>query len=125
MNAYVGKNDHALVIQSVAFISLFYMSMCTYWSLFQINLGWQYKLQGPQLSGHSSLVFNAQYFSRLQFTLGFNFLMTLNIKQAEKAAFSNLMRNITIVPLFGTSFTGNFIYLFMCLKVKIIICLYY
>jgi LMBR1-like membrane protein len=105
MNAYYGKNDHAIVIQSVAFAVLFYMSLTTYWSLFQINLGWQYKLAGPQLSAHSSLVFNAQYFSRLQFSLGYNFLMSLNLKSADKAAFSSLMQNITIVPLFGTSFT--------------------
>jgi hypothetical protein len=103
------------------------MSVCTYWSLFQINLGnipyalyyiscttivncrflysgWQYKLAGPQLSNQSSLVFNAQYVSRLQFSLGFNFLMILHLSRSEKTAFNNLMKNITIIPLFGTSF---------------------
>jgi hypothetical protein len=70
-----------------------------------MNQGWQYKLAGPQLSPHSSLVFNAQYFSRLQFSLGFNFLMTVHLSQSDKTAFSGLLQNITIVPLFGTSFT--------------------
>lgn len=104
INAYSGKDDEAIVIQSVSFVALFYMSVCTYWSLFQINLGWQYKLSGPQLSNHSSLVFNAQYVSRLQFSLGFNFLMILHLSRSEMTAFNNLMKNITIIPLFGTSF---------------------
>ena len=105
MDAYQGKGDYVVVIQSIAFLALFYMSVCTYWSLFQINLGWQYRLAGPQLSSYPSLVFNAQYFSRLQFSLGFNFLMTLNTKSSDLTAFSGLMSNIAIVPLFGTSFT--------------------
>ena len=105
MNAYRKKGDYTVVIQSIAFVALFYMSLCTYWSLFQINLGWQYKLAGPQLSSYPSLVFNAQYFSRLQFSLGFNFLMTLNMKSSDLTAFNGLMSNIAIVPLFGTSFT--------------------
>ena len=105
MDTYQGKRDHGVVIQSIAFAALFYMSLCTYWSLFQINLGWQYKMAGPQLSAYPSLVFNAQYFSRLQFSLGFNFLMTLNTKASDLTAFSGLMSNIAIVPLFGTSFT--------------------
>ena len=105
ISAYKGRSDEAVIVQSVSFVALFYMSVCTYWSLFQINLGSQYKLAGPQLSSHSSLVFNACYFSRLQFTLGFNFLMTLNLPETENTAFNSLMRNMSIVPLFGTSFT--------------------
>ena len=105
IKSFSGKVEEAVVVQSVAFVALFYMSICTYWSLFQINFGWQYKLAGPQLSAYPSLIFNAQYFARLQFSLGFNFLMTLNMASSEKTAFNSLMSNIAIVPLFGTSFT--------------------
>ena len=65
-------------IQTVTFITLAYMSLCTYWSLFRMNLGWAYTLQGPQQSSPFSLLYNGEYFSRLQFALGYNFLMTLN-----------------------------------------------
>jgi hypothetical protein len=73
------KAKNALVIQAITFFALLYMSVCTYWSLFRLNLGWAFTLQGPQQSPPASLIFNGEYFSRLQFALGYNFLMTLNI----------------------------------------------
>jgi hypothetical protein len=81
IGAYSTNRDSSVnsaFIQFVCFFTLAYMSLCTYWSLFQLNLGWAYTLQGPQLSPPSSLIFNGQYFSRLQFPLGYNFLLTLN-----------------------------------------------
>ena len=72
------SNESSVLVQGVAFIFLAYMSICTYWSLFRINLGWAYSLQGPQQSSPSSMIFNAEYFSRLQFTLGYNFLVILH-----------------------------------------------
>lgn len=81
MGAYESDNtvQSPVVIQGFAFLYLSYMSICTYWSLFQLNLGWQYSLQGPQLSPHTSLLFNGCYFSRLQFSMGYNFLLTMNV----------------------------------------------
>ena len=73
------REKNAVVMQAVSFLALSYMSICTYWSLFRLNLGWAYTLQGPQLSPPSSLIFNGEYFSRLQFALGYNFLMFLNV----------------------------------------------
>ncbi len=64
--------------QFFSLLALVYMSVCMYWSLFRMNLGWAFTLQGPQQSPPSSLIFNAEYFSRLQFPLGFNFLLVLN-----------------------------------------------
>jgi hypothetical protein len=65
-------------IQLVSFLCLAYMSLCTFWSLFKMNLGWSYTLHGPHQSPDSSLLFNANYMSRLQFPLGYNFLLFLN-----------------------------------------------
>jgi hypothetical protein len=65
-------------IQLVSFLFLAYMSLCTFWSLFKMNLGWSYTLHGPHQSPASSLLFNANYMSRLQFPLGYNFLLFLN-----------------------------------------------
>ena len=67
--------------QSIIFIFLSYMSVCTYWSLFRLNIGWAYTMQGPHLSPPSSLLFNGTYFCRLQFYIGYNFILFLNVKQ--------------------------------------------
>lgn len=98
------ESEPATLIQGVSFFFLAYMSICTYWSLFRINLGWSYSLQGPQQSTPSSLIFNAEYFSRLQFTLGYNFLMILHVPKTSQSAFHSLMNNIAMIPVFGTSF---------------------
>lgn len=80
-----------ILVQAVSFLALMYMSVCMYWSLFRLNLGWAFTLQGPQQSPPSSLIFNGEYFSRLQFPLGYNFLMTLNVpRYVVRILFSGL-----------------------------------
>lgn len=83
MGAYKTSSNHidqrSVLVQAVSFVALAYMSICTYWALFKINIGWKFKLQGPQLSPTPSLIFNAEYFSRLQFAMGYNFLLCLNV----------------------------------------------
>ena len=79
MTAYDYQTSNSVMVQGISFIALMYMSMCTYWPLFRLNIGWTYKLQGPQQSSPFSLIFNAEYLSRLQFTIGYNFLMYLNV----------------------------------------------
>lgn len=69
------------IVQALSFAYLFYMSLCTFWSMFKMNLGWTFTLQGPHQSPDTSLLFNATYLSRLQFSLGYNFLLFLNSKQ--------------------------------------------
>lgn len=66
------------VVQCFAFFALAYMSICTYWAMFRMNLGWAFTLQPNQQSPATSLLFNATYFCRLQFSLAFNFLLMLN-----------------------------------------------
>lgn len=105
MGAYELDLAKPVLVQAVAFLVLAYMSMCTYWTLFRLNIGWSYRLQGPQLSPPSSLIFNAEYLSRLQFALGYNFLLCINVSRSGQTAFRQLMQNIEIIPVFGTSFT--------------------
>jgi hypothetical protein len=106
MGAYNPQRaENALVMQGVSFLALSYMSICTYWSLFRLNLGWSYTLQGPQQSPPASLIFNGQYFSRLQFALGYNFLLLLNVSKTSDSSFNQIMSNMTLIPVFGTSFT--------------------
>lgn len=93
------------IVQTISFGYLFYMSLCTFWSLFKINLGWSFTLQGPHQSPASSLLFNATYLSRLQFSLGYNFLLFLNSPRIDGTSFQFLMADMEIVPLFGSSFS--------------------
>lgn len=98
-------SSNFIAIQIISVLTLAYMSICTYWSLFRINLGAMYTLQGPQLSLPASLIFNAQYFSRLQFSLGYNFLIMLNIQGTDRTAFNKLMSNMNTIPVFGHQVT--------------------
>lgn len=81
MGAYNIEHIDPTVVQAISFLALAYMSISTYWTLFRMNIGWSYRLQAPQLSPPSSLIFNGEYLSRLQFSLGFNFLLCLNDKR--------------------------------------------
>lgn len=92
------------MVQSVSFIYLLYMSFCTFYSFFKLNFGWNFTLQGNQQSPGTSLIFNATYLSRLQFSLGYNYLLFLNVPKIDNTSFQNLMSNMEIVPLFGNSF---------------------
>jgi hypothetical protein len=57
-----GASDDALGVQLWAFFALLYMSVCVFWSLFNLNLGWAYSLQvhctSPSLSLSISLYFS-------------------------------------------------------------------
>ncbi len=78
MGAYQTDHIDPTVVQAISFFALAYMSICTYWTLFRMNIGWSFRLQAPNLSPPSSLIFNGEYLSRLQFSLGYNFLLCLN-----------------------------------------------
>lgn len=60
--------------------------------------------QGNQQSPATSLIFNGTYLSRLQFSLGYNYLLFLNVQRIDNTSFQHLMSNMDIVPLFGNSF---------------------
>lgn len=105
-------------VQTVSFLTLAYVSTCAYWSLFRGNLfGLEYVVSSPQLSPPAALIVNGEYFTRLQFSVGFNFLLLLNSKQrltSDSVAFLGLLRNMETIPLLGTSFT---VYAPICLVV--------
>lgn len=105
MTAYSYQNASPVMVQAVSFMALAYMSICTYSPLFRINIGFSFKLQGPQQSPPSSLIFNGKFLSRLQFALGYNFLYSINVPRTQLTAFKQIMRHINIIPLFGTNFS--------------------
>lgn len=111
------RQAQQVLVQAVAFLFLCYLSVCTYATLFRINLGGFYRLQAPQLSPHTSLLINAQYVSRLQFSIGYNFLSLLHVSPAllDRTAFRQLIqRNMSVLPIFGSR-ASIAIYVPLCL----------
>ena len=64
-----------ILFQIAALVPLLYMSICVYSCLFQMSLLGPYCLRGNRQSHGVALVFNAQYLVRLQFPLGYNYLL--------------------------------------------------
>jgi hypothetical protein len=107
----INSADNAVVawIQLVAVIPYAYMSICTFYSLFKVKFFGMIALYGPHHSTPGPLLFNAIYLIRLQFPLGFNYLLTvyppgLRKTHGEDVAFNALMSSMDTVPLFGTGF---------------------
>ena len=88
-----GKDGKStLGIQVTCFMVLAYMALCTFYSLFNVNIaGVEYSLS-PQSSPPSSLLVNAIYFSRLQFSIGFNFVILCGSNRLEHMCFDKLMQ---------------------------------
>jgi hypothetical protein len=73
---YQYENSSTRVLfQISALVPLLYMSICVYACLFQMSLLGPYCLRGNRQSTGVALVFNAQYLVRLQFPLGYNYLL--------------------------------------------------
>ncbi|KAL3788899.1 hypothetical protein HJC23_002653 [Cyclotella cryptica] len=80
------------------------ISICVYTCLFQMSLLGPYCLRGNRQSHGVALVFNAQYLVRLQFPLGYNYLMMLKYDMTN-CSFHSIMSDMSTIPFFGTSFT--------------------
>mmetsp|Transcript_5562 Transcript_5562/g.8221 ORF Transcript_5562/g.8221 Transcript_5562/m.8221 type:complete len:642 (-) Transcript_5562:117-2042(-) len=94
------------LFQIAALIPLLYMSTCVYSSLFKLGTFGPYCLRGNRQSHGVALLFNAQYLVRLQFPLGYNYLlMTKYDISFTNCAFSQLMSHMDTVPVLGTSFS--------------------
>ncbi len=72
---YATANWAQIAFQICALIPLLYMSLCVYTCLFQMSSLGPYCLRGNRQSNGVALVFNAQYLVRLQFPLGYNYLL--------------------------------------------------
>ncbi|KAL7470533.1 hypothetical protein ACHAXS_010784 [Conticribra weissflogii] len=93
-----------ILFQTCALIPLLYMSLCVYTCLFQMSLLGPNCLRGNRQSHGVALIFNAQYLVRLQFPLGYNYLLMLKY-EITKCAFSDIMSDMSTIPFFGTSFS--------------------
>lgn len=89
-----------------ALIPLLYMSACVYSSLFKLSFFGPYCLRGYKQSPGVALLFNAQYLIRMQFPLGYNYLLMLKYDtESTNCAFAQVMSDMSTVPFFGTNFS--------------------
>ncbi len=108
------KRD-GLFFQIAVLIPLLYMAICVSTGLFSVGRFGPYSLRGHRQSTGTALVFNTQYLVRLQFSLGYNYLMMLKYDTSD-CAFSQFVGQMDIVPLFGKSFPvyAPLLILFLC-----------
>jgi len=106
LGATDGITGRGVLFQIAALVPLLYMSACVYGSLFKLSIFGPFCLRGCRQSPGVALIFNAQYLVRLQFPLGYNYLMMLKYDTASTTcAFSRVMSHMETVPFFGTSFS--------------------
>lgn len=96
------QSSHQIPFQIAALVPLLYMSLSLYSSLFQI-FG-SYSLRGNRQSHGVALLFNAQYLVRLQFPLGYNYLLMLKYDLSH-CAFGAIMDDMSTIPFLGASFS--------------------
>jgi len=94
--------DFEFAVQLAALVPMMYMSLCIYRTLFTLKIYGDLSLQGPHLSPVGALLFNAQQMIRLQFSLGYSFI--LMAKYNRITALQLLMNNMVVVPIFGKDF---------------------
>jgi len=92
-----------IFFEFIIVILLIYMCLCTYTSLFKLQLFQYYRLFPHHHTDNNSLVFCAAYLCRLIFPLCYNFL---NLTDNSQTAFSKIMGKIDLVPLLGKEFNG-------------------
>lgn len=86
--------------QLLMFLSLIYISLCTYYSLFMIRIFNAYHFVPSGATDSQTLLFSATNFGRLAPVITYNFLLMIN----KPSTFSNFMDEMSVIPISGTSF---------------------
>jgi len=103
-------SDFLIFVESLSLsIPLLYITFCVFSSLMKITAFTNFKCNMNRMTSAVALAFNAQYFVRIQFPLGYNFLLMFKYEENNESscgsmAFSQLMSNMSTVPFFGTGF---------------------
>jgi len=100
---WMSKDTYDLSLQLLLGLPFLYMTVCTYYSLFSLNLMTFYKLHAGQQTEGSNLLFNAALLCRLVPALSYNFI--INVDEDLHTAFTDIMGNMNVVPLFGSAFS--------------------
>ncbi|CAI9284602.1 unnamed protein product [Lactuca saligna] len=97
----IGTKD--MLVQVVAFVPLFYMCICTYYSLFKIGMLTFYSFT-PRHTSSVSLLMICSMVARYAPPISFNFLNLIRL-DGKKTIFEERMGNIdNAVPFFGKGF---------------------
>ncbi|CAA2993521.1 LMBR1 domain-containing 2 homolog A-like [Olea europaea subsp. europaea] len=98
----VKKNE--MLVQVAAFITLVYMCVCTYYSLFKIGMLTFYYFT-PRQTSSVSLLMICLMVARYAPPISYNFLKLIHLDKDAKTIFENRMGNIDdAVPFFGKGF---------------------
>lgn len=93
-----------MLVQVVAFVPLFYMCICTYYSLFKIGMLTFYSLT-PRHTSSVSLLMICSMVARYAPPVSYNFLNLVRLDENKKTIFEKRMGNIdNAVPFFGKGF---------------------
>jgi hypothetical protein len=102
LGVYEISDNSEIKLQLYSSIILIYLTVCAYYSLFTINLGWKYTIRDNQKTPYTALVFNAEYTARLQFALCYNLIMLIDSEKTEYCAFQTIMQRMETTPVLGT-----------------------
>ncbi|KAK1439466.1 hypothetical protein QVD17_05284 [Tagetes erecta] len=93
-----------MLVQVVAFVPLFYMCICTYYSLFKVGMLTFYSFT-PRHTSSVSLLMICSMVARYAPPVSFNFLNLISLDGEKKTIFEKRMGNIdNAVPFFGKGF---------------------
>jgi len=84
----INSSGGYVMAQLLCWIPLFYLSICVYFALFNVNLAGMYGLYPHHQTDAGSLIFSGMNFMRISAPLAYNFLQMINV---EGTAFMNFM----------------------------------
>jgi hypothetical protein len=107
LNSFSDETRHnGFLFQICASIPILYMSACVYYGLFKLSSFGSLCLRGHKQVQGSAFLFNSIFFVRMQFPLGYNYLLMLKYHASyTDCAFAKFMGNMAVVPIFGESFS--------------------
>jgi hypothetical protein len=122
--AALSEHHGPAVIQLASLLPYAYMSLCTFYSLFKLKVSGLLSLHAPHQSTPGPMLLNAIYLIRLQFPLGYNYLLLLSPPSAHGRAavgddvvFNHLMSSMQTIPIFGASFVVYAPIVLVCVSV--------
>ena len=90
-----------LVGYGFSLVFILYMSLCIYYGLFNIKFTSYYELHGNKQTDPFSLLYSANFLTKLAPPLCFNFLKLINVKGT---AFHRMLGGLDPIPLIGEDF---------------------
>jgi hypothetical protein len=94
-----------LIGYGFSLVCILYMSLCIYYGLFNIKFTSYYELHGNKQTDAFSLLYSANFLTKLAPPLCFNFLKLINV---QGTAFHRMLGGLDPIPLIGEDFQKLF-----------------